>query len=66
MRIVAFVTEGDSVRHILEYIGESADPPPLSSARGPPAWEAEIDALPLYDAMAQPEPDFQLDQTQGW
>ncbi len=66
MRIVAFVTEGGSVRHILEYIGESTDPPPISPARGPPAWEGEVDSLPLYDPVAQLEPDFQFDQTQGW
>jgi hypothetical protein len=68
MMIIAFVTDGDSVRHILEYIGESADPPPISPARGPPAWEAdvEVESLPLYDPVAQPGPDFQFDQTQGW
>jgi hypothetical protein len=66
MRIVAFVTDGDSLHHILEYIGESADPPQISPARGPPAWEAEVDSLPLYDPIAQPEAEFQLDQTRGW
>jgi hypothetical protein len=66
MRIVAFITDGDSVHHILEYIGESADPPRISPARGPPTWEGEGDSLPLYDPIAQPEPDFQFDQTQGW
>jgi len=66
MRIIAFVTDGDSVHHILEYIGESTDPPPISPARGPPGWEGEVDSLPLYDPAAQPEPDFQFDQTQGW
>jgi len=45
MRIVAFITEGNSVRHILEYIGHSADPPRISPARGPPAWEGEVDSL---------------------
>ncbi len=34
MRIIAFVTDGDSVHHILEYIGESTDPPPISPSRG--------------------------------
>ena len=66
MRIIAFVTDGDSVHQILEYIGESADPPPISPARGPPSWEGEVESLPLYDPVAQPEPDFQFDQTQGW
>jgi hypothetical protein len=64
--MVAFVTDGESVHPILEYLGQSADPPPISPARGPPAWEGGVDSLPLYDSLAQPEPDFQLDQTQGW
>ncbi len=66
MRIVAFVTDGDSVRHILEYIGESTDPPRISPARGPPAWEAKAGSFPLFDPVAQPEPEFQFDQTQAW
>ena len=66
MRIIAFVTDGDSVHHILEYIGENTDPPRISPARGPPAWEGEVESLPLYDPVAQAEPDFQFDQTQGW
>jgi hypothetical protein len=68
MRIVAFVTDGDSLRHILESIGESADPPPISPARGPPLWEADVEVqpLPLYDPIAQPGPEFHFDQTQGW
>jgi hypothetical protein len=66
MRVVAFVTDGDSVRHILEYIGASTDPPRISPARGPPGWEGEVDQLSPYDPVAQPEPDFQFDQTQGW
>jgi hypothetical protein len=62
------VTEGNSVRHILEYIGERADPPPISPVRGPPLWEADVEAesLPLYDPVAQPVPDFHFDQTHGW
>ncbi len=66
MRIVAFITDGDSVHHILEYIGECSDPPRISPARGPPGWEEEVDAPPLYDPVSQPEPDFQFDQTKGW
>ena len=66
MRVVAFVTDSGSVRHILEYIGERTDPPRISPARGPPCWESEVESLPLYDPIAQPEPDFQFDQTQGW
>jgi hypothetical protein len=43
MRILAFVTEGDNVRRILEHVGEAATPAPLSPSRAPPwaefAWE---------------------------
>ena len=36
MRIIAFVTDGVSVRGILEHIGEPADPPRIAPAR--PTW----------------------------
>jgi hypothetical protein len=65
VRSVAFVTDGDSLHHILQSIGASADPPRISPARGPPAWDAEVDSLPLYDPVAQPEAYVQLDQTRG-
>jgi len=59
-----FVTDGVSVRRILEHIGEPAQPPPVAPARGPPAWEEE--AEPLLDPPGQPELDFQFDQTVSW
>jgi len=64
MQIIAFVTDGVSVRRILDHIGEPADPPRIAPARGPPAWEEE--AEPLLDPLGQPEPDFQFDQTVSW
>ena len=93
MRIIAFVTDGVSVRGILEHLGEPAQPPPIAPARPcatrscfacvpaqalhglgvrcsiaahPPAWEEKAEALPLLDSLAQPEPDFQFDQTVSW
>jgi len=67
MRIIAFVTDGVSVRRILNHIGEPAQPPRIAPARGPPpAWEAEAEPLGLPDPVAQPEPDFQFDQTVSW
>ncbi|MCP5117109.1 MAG: IS91 family transposase, partial [bacterium] len=66
MRIIAFVTDGVSVRGILEHIGESTDPPRIPPARGPPAWDGETEQLPLLDPVAQPDPDFQFDQTVSW
>jgi hypothetical protein len=66
MRVVAFIADASSVRHILEYIGESADPPPIAPARGPPDWEFKVESLPLYDSVDQSEPEFQFDQTLNW
>jgi hypothetical protein len=53
MRIVAFVTDRESVRRILEHIGEPSSPPPIAPARGPPQDE------PLQDPLA----DLAFDQT---
>ena len=66
MRIIAFVTDGVSVGRILEHIGEPANPPRIAPARDPPTREAEAEALQLADPIAQPEPDFQFDQTVSW
>ncbi|MCP3884101.1 MAG: IS91 family transposase, partial [Propionibacteriaceae bacterium] len=66
MRIIAFVTDGVSVRGILEHIGEPTDPPRITPARGPPAWDGEAEQLPLLDPVVQPDPDFQFDQTVSW
>ena len=49
-----------------EHVGEPAQPPRIAPARGPPAREAEAESLPLADPIAQPEPDFQFDQTLSW
>ncbi len=62
-----FITEAPSVRAILEHIGEPASPPPISPARGPPAWEyapAEVD--PGDASLAQPELDYEFDQRVQW
>ncbi len=66
MQIIAFVIDGVSVRRILTHIGEPTDPPRIAPARGPPTWEAEVESLPSADTIAQPEPDFQFDQTVSW
>lgn len=67
MRIVAFVTETAPVQRILKHIGEPPEPPPIASARGPPAWEVALaDAIPDWDALAQPKPGFVFDQQVQW
>jgi hypothetical protein len=74
MRIIAFLTEGPTVRPILTPIGEPAEPPKVSPARGPPSeWDDDgaeppdaIQAFPAFDPAVPPEPDLVFDQTVGW
>ncbi len=66
MRIVAFITEAAPVRRILAHIGEPTEPPPIAPARGPPAWDDEQVQLPDWEAIAQPEPEYELDQRVQW
>ena len=52
----------------------SSNPPKGSPAWGPPAWweeggepaETFEQASPLFDPVAQPEPDFPCDRTIDW
>ena len=71
MRIIAFITEGSSVRKILDNLCESAQPPRIAPARGPPLWELEAahrqaDNNPTWDSAAQPEAVFEFDQRVAW
>ena len=67
MRIVAFITEAAPVRRILNHIGEPAEPPRISPARGPPAWDdPPVEAVPDWDALAQPQPEYVFDQQVQW
>jgi hypothetical protein len=68
MRIIAFITEGPVIRHILDQIGEPARPPPIAAARGPPEWEMEEGDLndDKWDVPVDPEPEFNFDQTASW
>ena len=70
MRIIAFINEAGDVRKILEHIGESAQPPIIAPARGPPLWElAEASAQagndPEWDT-AEPAPEIEFDQSVAW
>jgi hypothetical protein len=63
VRIIAFITETAPVRRILLALGEPADPPRISLARGPPAWDdPPVDAVPDWDALAQPQPKCVFNQ----
>ena len=71
MRIIAFITDAGTVRKILDHIGESALPPRISPARGPPLWEAataqeQAGNDPEWDRSAQPVPEFEFDQRIAW
>ena len=43
MKILAFVTEGETVRRVLDHVGEPVDPPALSPSRAPPQGELDWD-----------------------
>ncbi len=66
MRIVAFIAEAAPVERILNHIGEPPRPPPITPARGPPAWEDAPQPMPDWDLLGQPEPDFEFDQRVAW
>jgi hypothetical protein len=54
MRIIAFVTETAPVQRILLALGEPVEPPRISPARGPPAWDdPPADLGPDWEALAQ-------------
>jgi hypothetical protein len=55
------------VQRILNHIGEPAEPPRISPARGPPAWDdPPVEAVPDWDALAQPQPEYVFDQQVQW
>lgn len=66
IRIIAFITEAPTIRHVLEHIGEPTEPPRISPARGPPSWDDGIDQDSYGDPLAQPAPDDEFDQTLSW
>ncbi len=63
IRLIAFIIDPAPIRKILRHVGEPVDPPPVSSARGPPTDWTELvqvhddrdgvqdspDALPVID-----------------
>jgi hypothetical protein len=65
MQIIAFVTEMPSVQAIPDSLGEPARPPPVSPARGPPAWQDDpVDAIPDSDPLV-PLPKHLLNSPSG-
>ena len=66
MRIIAFITDGPTVRDILAHLGEPAAPPRIAPARGPPLWELPPAGQREIDPQAQPAPDYEFDQRVTW
>jgi hypothetical protein len=57
MRIIAFITDGPTVRDILGHLGEPTAPPRSAPARGPPLWAAADAAHdPAADPLLQSAP----------
>jgi len=42
MKIIAFITEPETVVGILEHLGQPAEPPPIAPAHGPPQEEFDL------------------------
>jgi hypothetical protein len=73
MRIIAFITHSADIRHILDHIGADSEPPRIAPARGPPLWDdcggAPDEGMqigPDWDLVAQPAPDYEVDQRINW
>jgi hypothetical protein len=66
-RIIAVTTETAPMRRILCDVGEPAEPPRSDPSREPPAWDAPpVDAVPDWEAVAQPSPECIFDQEVQW
>jgi hypothetical protein len=66
LRLFAFVTAAEPVARILTHRGELPEPPRVTPARGPPAWDDLLEPLPDWDALAQPAPELELDRRISW
>jgi len=67
MRIIAFITDGPTVRDILGHLGEPTAPPRIAPARGPPLWAATAaEHDPAADSLLQSTPAFEFDQRLSW
>ncbi len=67
MRIIAFITERESIGRILRHIGELDCAPEISPARGPPDFFLELDQSQAWpDDVVNPVPEFEYDQTVNW
>ena len=70
MRIIAFINDTTTLHKILNHLGESAQPPKIAQARGPPLWEAASAAEIFGDAAhvhhVPADSPINFDQRIGW
>jgi hypothetical protein len=67
MHIIAFITDGPTVRDILAHLGEPTAPPRIAPARGPPLWEAAgAEHHPTADPAPPSIPASEFDQRINW
>ena len=67
MRIIAFITDGPTVRDVLAHLGEPTAPPRNAPARGPPLWEAAgAEHEQTADQPLPPIPAYEFDQRLTW
>ena len=70
MHIIAFITDTDSVRKILDHISESTLPPKVASTRHAAVGGRKSFGTgghdPLWEMSAQPVPEFEFDQRIAW
>jgi hypothetical protein len=57
-------TEAIPARRIPNHVGEPAEPPPITPARRPPAWEM-LDRTVEFDPI-HPEPEYEFEQSVSW
>ena len=66
MRIIAFITDGPTVRDLLVHLGEPAAPPRIAPARGPPLWDLPGAGPDNFDPHAHPAPAYAFDRRRAW
>lgn len=63
MRVIAFITDGSTIRDILGHLGEPTTPPRIAPARRLPLWDV---AGADHDPLLQSTPLFEFDQRNVW
>jgi hypothetical protein len=66
MRIIAFITDGPTLRNSLVHLGEPMTPPTVAPARDPPLWDRPPAGQREIDPQAQPAGDCAFDQRVTW